>query len=101
MTTSPDPEIAGRLAEQLVDKALAACVNILPPMQSIYQWQGERRTGQECQLLIKTTRQRYAEVEAYIKGNHPYELPEIIAIPVETGSSEYLQWVTECCEENQ
>ena len=95
MTTSPDAQTAERLAALLVDESLAACVNILPPMQSIYRWQGERQQGEEHQLLIKTCDDRYTEIENYIKKHHPYELPEILGLPIQRGLTEYLGWVTD------
>lgn len=101
LTTSPDQKSAEQLAEKLVDNGLAACVNILPPMQSIYWWKGKRQSGQECQLFIKTRRHKYSAIEIYIRQNHPYELPEIIAIPIEGGLPGYLQWITDCCEEKE
>lgn len=101
LTTSPDRQTAEQLAGLLVDQSLAACVNILPPMQSIYRWKGKRQSGEECQLLIKTNRRQYKKLEACIGENHPYELPEIIAIPIEQGHPQYLQWIDECCEENE
>jgi len=99
MTTMPDMASAEQLAEKLLDASLAACVNILPAMQSIYCWQGERQQGTEYQLIIKTSAIRYNEIENFIKNNHPYELPEIIALPVQHGLPAYMAWVTETTRE--
>ena len=98
MTTMPDTPSAEQLADQLIAQSLAACVNILPAMQSIYRWQGKRQQGTEHQLIIKTSAHRYKDIEKFIKNIHPYELPEIIALPVQHGLPDYLNWVTENCE---
>ena len=97
LTTMPDQASAEQLANGLIDESLAACVNILPAMQSIYCWKGERQQGMEHQLVIKTHAERYADVEKFIKNAHPYELPEIIALPVQQGLEDYLGWVAENC----
>ncbi len=92
----PDREIAHKLASELVERRLAACVNLLPGVTSVYLWQEQLESAEEVTLLIKTTRQRYEDVEAAILELHPYELPEIIAVPVELGFSGYLNWVEAC-----
>ena len=92
----PDRETAHKLASELVERRLAACVNLIPGVTSIYLWQEQLESAEEVTLLIKTTRQRYEEVEAAILELHPYELPEIIAVPVELGFSGYLNWVEAC-----
>jgi periplasmic divalent cation tolerance protein len=97
LTTMPDMDSAQRLAEGLVDESLAACVNILPQMQSIYNWKRERQQGSEHQLIIKTSADQYENIEKWIKNQHPYELPEILAIPIQKGLEEYLEWVNENC----
>ncbi len=94
--TCPDRESAERIAGNLVDDGLAACVNIIPGAISIYQWQGMRERAEESMLLIKAGRQRYSELEQKIVTLHPYELPEIIAVPVEQGLPDYLHWVQQC-----
>ncbi|RMG36890.1 MAG: divalent-cation tolerance protein CutA [Gammaproteobacteria bacterium] len=96
LTTLPDETTAGQLARRLVEKKLAACVNILGRMTSIYPWEGKIEQGTEHQLVIKTTAQRYAELEAFIKNNHPYRLPEILALPVAGGAADYLDWIEQC-----
>jgi len=93
LCTCPDQETAQTIANRLVDEALAACVNILPGLTSVYQWQGKRETAQEHLLLIKTTDEAYQTLEQTITGLHPYELPEVIAVPVTQGLSAYLGWI--------
>lgn len=93
ITNLPDQSSAERLAENLVDRRLAACVNILAPCSSVYRWQGVTEHASEIPLLIKTTRDRYAAVEEAILALHPYELPEIVAVPVILGLATYLDWV--------
>ena len=93
LTTLPDRPAAEALAEALVDARLAACVNILAPCQSVYRWQGAVDKASEVPLLIKTTEARYAALEAAIRARHPYELPEVIAIPITQGLPDYLAWV--------
>jgi periplasmic divalent cation tolerance protein len=94
-TTAPDRAVAMRIARALVDARLAACVNVLAGCTSVYRWEGAVETAEELPLIIKTRAGRYAEVEAAIRRLHPYELPEILAVPVMHGLPEYLEWVTE------
>ena len=93
LTNLPDEASAQTLAATLVTERLAACVNILAPCRSVYRWQGEVESAQEVPLLIKTTTARYAALETAIRARHPYELPEIIAVPIAHGLPEYLSWV--------
>ena len=93
VTSLPDRESAEKLAVLLIERRLAACVNILAPCASVYRWQGEIQHDEEHPLLIKTVQDRYAELEASIRANHPYELPEIIAVRIADGLPAYLQWV--------
>ena len=93
LTNAPDRAVAQKIAHALVERKLAACVNILAECTSIYRWQDKIETAIEVPLLIKTRSEIYAEVEAVIKSLHPYELPEIIAVSVERGSHEYLEWL--------
>jgi len=93
ITNLPDPHSAAQLAEKLVGERLAACVNILAPCASVYRWQGAVETATETPLLIKTLRSRYGKLEQAIRAAHPYELPEIVAVPVESGLPAYLDWV--------
>ena len=94
-TNAPDREVAGRIADALVAKRLAACVNLLAGCTSVYRWEGEVERAEEVPMLIKTRAARYPEVEATIRQLHPYELPEIIAVPLTQGLPDYLQWVAE------
>ena len=93
ITNAPDRKVAHTIAQALVEQKLAACVNILADCTSIYRWQGKIETAGEVPLLIKTRAEIYSEVEAAIKGLHPYELPEIVALPVADGSHDYLEWL--------
>jgi len=93
LTNLPERAAAERLAGLLVEKRLAACVNILAPCRSVYRWQGAVRHDEEYPMLIKTTAERYPALEQALRAGHPYELPEIIAVPIERGLPAYLQWV--------
>lgn len=90
-TTTADS--AAELAAGIVDARLAACVNIPPAVSSVYRWEGAVETANEALMLIKTTNEAYIGLENHIKQAHPYELPEIIAVSIETGSHDYLQWL--------
>lgn len=93
LTNVPDAELAKSLARALVERRLAACVNIMPAVQSVYQWQGAIEHAAEVTLMIKSTQARYDDVEAAIKQAHPYDVPEIIAIPIAAGLPAYLNWI--------
>lgn len=93
LCNAPDADSARTLARALVERRLAACVNILPHCQSIYRWQGQLEDSQEVPLLIKTTAARYGALEAALAALHPYEVPEIVAIPVSHGLPDYMSWV--------
>src|SRR5438067_13796550 len=93
LTNLPERAAAERLAELLVEKQLAACVNLLAPCRSVYRWKGALQHDEEHPLLIKTTAERYGALEEALRAAHPYELPEIIAVPVERGLPAYLDWV--------
>lgn len=95
LTNLPDRAAAERLADTLVERRLAACVSILAPCRSVYRWKGALQRDEEHPVLAKTTADRYAALEAAIRAGHPYELPEIIAVPIERGLPAYLQWVQE------
>ena len=94
--TCPDRTKAQELANGLVRDRLAACVSIGAPVTSVYAWQGEIQNEQEVPLLIKTSSDRYQELEVAILARHPYELPEIIAVPIQQGLPDYLKWVQQC-----
>jgi periplasmic divalent cation tolerance protein len=89
----PDEAVAARIAASLVEERLAACVSRIPGLHSTYEWQGERREDVEVLLLVKTAAARYAELELRLRALHPYELPEIIALPIVRGSEPYLAWL--------
>ncbi|MSQ54044.1 MAG: divalent-cation tolerance protein CutA [Betaproteobacteria bacterium] len=93
LTNLPDRAAAEKLADALIAGRTAACVNILAPCRSVYRWKGAVQHDEEHPLLIKTTAERYPALEAAIRAGHPYELPEIIAVPVEYGLPQYLNWV--------
>ncbi len=95
LTNLPDTAIASKLAQQLVTLRLAACVNQLPPCTATYFWENQLETTTEIPLLIKTTRATYPQLEAYMLAAHPYQLPEIIAIPLAVGLPAYLDWVAQ------
>lgn len=91
--TCPDNDSASRIAEALVGERLAACVNILPAIDSVYRWQGAIERASEVQLIIKTVETRVTALIARIRALHPYELPEILAIEAAGGLPDYLEWV--------
>jgi len=92
-TNLPDRASAERLADLLLEQRLAACVNILAPCRSVYRWKGAVQHDEEHPMLIKTSAERYGELERALRQGHPYELPEIIAVPIEQGLPAYLDWV--------
>jgi periplasmic divalent cation tolerance protein len=94
--TCPDKDTAEKIASLLVEHALAACVNILPNITSIYHWQGQIERAEECLLLIKTRQAVYPLLESFIKQHHPYQVPEIIAVSIECGLPDYLNWIASC-----
>ena len=93
MTHLPDAATAEALAGALVEARLAACASFTPGVQSVCRWQGKIESANEVTLTIKTTQRHYAALEAAIRAAHPYELPEIIALPVVAGFPSYLQWI--------
>jgi len=93
LTNLPDSGSAFNLARELVSLRLAACANVLAPVTSFYRWAGKDEQATEYPVLIKSTRGRYAERESAIRARHPYEVPEIIAWPIEQGLEAYLNWV--------
>lgn len=96
ITTLDDPQSAESLAGALVEQGLAACVHILPPGRSVYQWQGRIEVDSEVTLLLKTSTNRLDELQTKLADQHPYETPEIIALPIEAGLPDYLNWITQC-----
>jgi periplasmic divalent cation tolerance protein len=95
----PDRETGLKLSRSLLEQGLAACINLTAPITSVYHWQGKLETSEEILLLIKTTKQHYKAVETALRAEHPYELPEIIAVPVEQGLEDYLNWVERCIKD--
>jgi periplasmic divalent cation tolerance protein len=95
LTTAGSEAEARKIAEGLVQRRLAACVNIVPRIQSVYRWQGKVEQAEEFLLLIKTSKPREEQVRAAITEWHSYELPECIAISIESGSEKYLKWIEE------
>ncbi|BCX80668.1 periplasmic divalent cation tolerance protein [Methylomarinovum caldicuralii] len=93
LCTCPDPDTATGLARRLVEARLAACVNVVPGLTSVYAWQGRIETDHEVLLLAKTRADRFEALADYLRRHHPYELPEIVAVPIEQGDSPYLQWI--------
>lgn len=93
ITHLPDRESALALAQKLVEARLAACVSVLSGCRSVYRWKAAVESADEVPVFIKTLRERYPQVEALIRQNHPYELPEIVAVPISQGLPEYLDWV--------
>jgi periplasmic divalent cation tolerance protein len=92
--TTPSREEAARLAEMLVEKQLAACVQILPEMESVYRWQGQVERQREVLLIAKTVRSKFAQLESEVRSLHSYETPEIVAFPLTAGSRPYLDWLS-------
>ena len=101
LTNLPDVASAENLARILVENRLAACVNVLAPCQSIYRWQGAVEKTAEVPLLIKTSAARYAQIEALICARHPYDVPELIAIPITYGLPAYLGWLATETEKHE
>jgi periplasmic divalent cation tolerance protein len=98
LMTAPSSEEAERIAEILVSEKLAACVQILPRMQSVYIWKDEVQREFEVLILAKTTRNNFAELERRVRATHSYETPEIIALPIVMGSESYLGWLVDSCD---
>jgi len=96
LTTAPDTELADRLAHELIANGLAACAKQFAPCQSTYRWQGQIERTTEIPLVIVTDDTRYPELEAWLKAAHPYDLPEILAIPCTGGHPGYLAWASNC-----
>jgi periplasmic divalent cation tolerance protein len=95
LVTVPSRDKGEEIAGHLVEEHVAACVNILGPVSSVYRWQGEVCADDEHLLVIKTTRERYPSLEERVRALHSYDVPEVLALPVEAGSAAYLDWVIE------
>jgi periplasmic divalent cation tolerance protein len=97
LSTFPDAEIARRISNQLVSERFAACANILPAIESIYRWKEKIESGNERLVLFKLSEDRQSAFQEKLRSLHPYDVPEIIFVPIASGSPEYLQWVNENC----
>ena len=97
LSTFPDAETARRVSNELVVGKFAACANILPSVESIYRWQGKIENGAETLVLFKMSDERQAAFQEKLRSLHPYEVPEIIFVPVADGLPEYFRWVAESC----
>lgn len=95
LSTFPDPEIARSTVRALVEKRLVACGNILPGIESIYRWKEKVESGSETLVLFKLSASSYEAFERELRSLHPYDVPELIAFPIQHGSSDYLQWIAE------
>jgi len=99
LSTFPDRETAQRISNQLVTEKLAACANILPAIESVYRWKGEIETGNETLVFFKLSEDQQSTFQEKLRSLHPYEIPEIIFVPVSAGLPEYLRWVINNCHE--
>ncbi|XP_023296170.2 protein CutA homolog [Lucilia cuprina] len=93
--TAPDNEIAKKLAKGLVEEKLAACVNIIPNIQSVYMWEGKLNEDNEYLMIIKTGTSRVMELTKWVRDNHPYSVAEVITLPIENGNLPYMKWLSE------
>lgn len=93
LITTPPGKPAKLIAEQILSKRFAACVNILPTVESTYWWKGKRESAKECLLIVKTTRKNLKALISFVREIHPYSVPEIIALPIQAGNPEYLHWI--------
>ncbi|PCH97966.1 MAG: divalent-cation tolerance protein CutA [Gammaproteobacteria bacterium] len=94
LTTCPDEQVAKTIAQHLVQEKLAACVNIVPNLTSVYSWEGEIQCDSEVQLLIKTSSEKFTLLNARINELHPYDVVEVIALNIQQGDKHYLNWIT-------
>jgi periplasmic divalent cation tolerance protein len=97
LSTFPDAEIARRISNQLVSERFAACANIFPSVESIYRWKEKIESGNETLVFFKVSEGRQSAFQDKLRSLHPYDIPEIIFVPVASGLQEYLQWVSENC----
>jgi periplasmic divalent cation tolerance protein len=93
LVTAPTPDRAAEIARAVVEERLAACGNVVPGLRSIYRWEGKVQDDEEALLLLKTTRDRFEALRERVLALHPYDVPEVIALPVEAGSAAYLGWI--------
>jgi len=97
LSTFPDAETARRIANKLVTEKIAACANILPPAESIYRWKDKIESGNETLVFFKLSEDRQSAFQEKLRSLHPYEVPEIVFVPVASGLTDYLRWVAESC----
>lgn len=97
LITVPDDKVAGEMAQSLLEKRLAACVNIIPKMRSLYWWEGEIESTEEQLLLVKTRISLMPEILSFVKENHPYSVPEIVSLEISDGNETYLDWIGANC----
>ncbi|PYI61045.1 MAG: divalent-cation tolerance protein CutA [Verrucomicrobia bacterium] len=97
LSTFPDAETARRISHQLVEEKFAACANILPAVESIYRWKGKIESGNETLVFFKLSEDRQSAFQEKLRSLHPYEVPEIVFVPVASGLTDYLRWVAESC----
>ncbi len=95
LSTTGSEDEASKIAEHLVSNRLAACVNIIPSITSVYRWKGEMNSDREILMIIKTDASRFEEIKSAVRNMHSYETPELIAIPIQQGLQQYLDWITE------
>lgn len=93
LVTAPTPQRAAEIARAVVEERLAACGNVVPGLRSIYRWEGKVQEEEEALLLLKTTRARFEALRDRVLALHPYDVPEVLALPVEAGSAAYLDWI--------
>lgn len=92
--TTPNEETARKLARGIISQKLAACVNIIPKVLSVYEWEGKMNEDAELMLMIKTKTDKIDELSKYVRENHPYTVAEVISLPIENGNAPYLDWIT-------
>lgn len=97
--TTPNEDVAKKLAHGLVNKRLAACVNLIPKITSVYLWEGKVNEDSEVLMMIKTKTSRVEDLTSFVKENHPYEVCEVIALPIEKGNAPYLDWISDTVTE--
>lgn len=99
LCTCPDMQAAETLASGLVENKIAACVNVLPQIRSIYRWQDEMNSDSEVLMIIKTSQHSYAKLERWLMEYHPYDVPEVLALTVEAGARAYLDWIDQATQQ--
>ncbi len=96
LTTTDSEELANRIARELVERRLAACVNLVGPVQSVYRWEGQVVCSEERLLILKTRVDRFQQVSSAIRELHTYDVPEVLAVPLSAGDERYLSWLADC-----